>query len=90
MMTTRPATSPDRHARMRRLVRVIIVSAALALTASPFAHPAIARADFNQDFYTFCMNDLGQGKDYCCAHAGGTVNGGKCLDEAGTERLPSP
>lgn len=88
MMTTRPATSPARRARVRRLVRLILFSAAFALTASPFAHTAFARADFNQDFYSFCMNDLGQGKDYCCAHAGGTVNGGSCFDTAGKPHNP--
>jgi hypothetical protein len=86
----RPGTSGPRPAtRVRRLVRATVLSAALALVASPFAHPAIARADFNPDFYKFCINSLGQGNDYCCAHAGGVVKGGQCADPA-TGNVISP
>jgi len=81
-MTTRPTTSPARHAGVRRLVRATLFSAALALAASPFAHPAIARADYNQDFYNWCMSNLSEGNDYCCAHAGGVVKSGACVDPA--------
>jgi hypothetical protein len=78
MMTTRPTTSPARHARVRRLVRVTLFAAVLALAASPFAHPAVARADYNQEFYKWCMANLNAGMDYCCAHAGGVVRNGDC------------
>jgi len=81
-MTTRPTTSPARHAGVCRLVRATLFSAALALAASPFAHPAIARADYNQDFYNWCMSNLSEGNDYCCAHAGGVVKSGACVDPA--------
>jgi hypothetical protein len=91
MMTTRPTTSPARHLRVRRLVRATLFSAALALVASPFAHPAIARADYNQDFYEICIKNLGQGNDYCCAHAGGVAKGGQCMDPAtGITHSPPP
>ncbi|OBF53201.1 hypothetical protein A5787_06125 [Mycobacterium sp. 852002-50816_SCH5313054-b] len=66
-----------------------LCSAALALVASPFVAPAIARADFNQQFYEFCITNLGQGNDYCCAHAAGNVKGGSCLDPA-TGNVISP
>jgi hypothetical protein len=63
-------------------VHATLFSAALALVASPFAHPTIARADFNPGFYTWCMKNLGEGNDYCCGHAGGVVKGGGCMDPA--------
>jgi hypothetical protein len=88
-MITRPRTSLPRHVRVGRLVCATFFSAALALVASPFLHPAIARADFNQEFYYFCIKNLGQGNDYCCAHAGGTVKGGGCVDPA-TGNVVSP
>jgi hypothetical protein len=78
-MTTRPTTSPARHACARQLVRATLFTAVLALAASPFAHPAIAHADYNHVFYDWCMSNLGEGNDYCCAHAGGTVNAGGCV-----------
>jgi hypothetical protein len=85
MMANCPTTSPARHINVRRLVRVVRATSfgvAFALVASLFAHPAIARADFNQEFYYFCIKNLGQGNDYCCAHAGGVVRGGGCVDPA--------
>ncbi|MCV7092026.1 hypothetical protein [Mycobacterium interjectum] len=73
-----------------RTLRAILLSAALAFVASPFVAPATARADFNQQFYQFCITNLGQGNDYCCAHSGGNVKGGGCLDPAsGNITLPA-
>ena len=83
MIMVHPGTSgPSRTTRVRRLTRATLLSAALALVVSPFVQPAIARADFNPDFYSFCIKNLGQGNDYCCAHAGGVVKGGRCADPA--------
>jgi hypothetical protein len=79
-MTIHPSRSTPRQARAVRLVRATVFGAALALVASPFVAPAIARAEFNQEFYQFCITNLGQGNDYCCAHAGGNVKGGSCAD----------
>jgi hypothetical protein len=80
-MITCPTTGLARHVRVRRLVRATLLTAALALAASPFAHPAVARADPpNPDFYKWCMQNLTAGMDYCCAHAGGVVKDGKCGD----------
>jgi hypothetical protein len=74
-----PRTSgPRPTARVRWRARVAILSAAVALAISPFTHPAIARADYDQQFYNFCLANLGQGMDYCCAHAGGSMQNGKC------------
>jgi hypothetical protein len=69
-------------ARSRRLVRASLFASALALTFSPFGQPAIARADFNGDFYDWCMNNLSEGSDYCCEHSGGVVRTGACIDPA--------
>ncbi|OBI87479.1 hypothetical protein [Mycobacterium sp. 1245805.9] len=77
-MITRPRTSSP-----------TLFCAALALVASPFVAPAVAHADFNQDFYRFCITNLGQGNDYCCAHAGGNVKGASCADPV-TGNLISP
>ena len=78
MMITRPTTSLARHVRLRRLVCATVFSAALALVVSPFAQPAIARADYDHNFYEFCKSTLQQGNDYCCAHAGGAPKDGGC------------
>ncbi len=88
-MITRPTTRHTRHARVGRLMSAALLSAALALVASPFVAPGIARAEFNRQFYQFCITNLGQGNDYCCAHAGGSVKDGSCLDPA-TGNVISP
>ena len=82
MMTTRPTTSPARHARVRRLVGMTLFTAVLALAASPFGQLAIARADFSQDSFDWCMNNLSEGHEYCCEHAGGVSRNGACVDPA--------
>ncbi len=81
-MAIRPTTGPTRHARVPRRIRATLFTAALALAVGPFAPPAVARADFNQEFYDWCMSNLSEGKDYCCAHAGGVVKTGACVDSA--------
>jgi hypothetical protein len=82
MTTIVATTSPARPARVRRLVRATLFTAALALAASPFGPPAIAHADFSQDSYDWCMNNLSEGHDYCCEHAGGVSRNGACVDPA--------
>ncbi|SPM28263.1 hypothetical protein [Mycobacterium terramassiliense] len=88
-MIIRPKTNHTRDAGAGRLMRATLISAGLALVASPFVMPASARADLNQQFYQFCITNLGQGNDYCCAHAGGNVKGSSCLDPA-TGNVISP
>lgn len=82
MNTTVATISPARHARVRRLVGMTLFTAVLALAASPFGQLAIARADFSQDSFDWCMNNLSEGVDYCCEHAGGVVRTGACVDPA--------
>lgn len=77
MMALRKS-GPRSTARMRRLLRATILSAALALAVGPVTHPAVARADYDHQFYDFCTNTLKQSSDYCCAHAGGNMQSGNC------------
>jgi hypothetical protein len=53
-----------------------------AAVAVAFDQPALARADYNQNFYDWCMNNLDEGSDYCCENAGGVVRIGACIDPA--------
>ena len=70
-------------ARVRRLIGgAAVLIAVLAAGASPFGHPAIARADVDQNFYDWCTNNLGEGKEYCCQHAGGVIRNGACVNPA--------
>jgi len=80
MMTTRPTATPARRVWVRWLGCAALFGAALALVVSAFVHPVTARADFDQVFYDFCIQQLGQGKDYCCAHAGGVIRDGECVN----------
>jgi hypothetical protein len=77
-MTAWPTTRPTAASRVRDLARAGVVMTALALAASPFAQPAIARADYDPDYFTFCRENTGQSVDYCCAQAGGVVTSGAC------------
>lgn len=70
-------------ARVRRLIAGgAVLIAVLAAGASSFVHPAIARADFDHNFYDWCINNLGGGTGYCCPHAGGVIKNGACVDPA--------
>lgn len=61
---------------------LVCLGGCAALAAVVFGQPASARADFNQNFYDWCMNNLDEGSDYCCEHAGGVVRTGACIDPA--------
>ncbi|MDT5197669.1 MAG: hypothetical protein QOF88_1897 [Mycobacterium sp.] len=39
-----------------------------------------ANAQYDADFYDWCMNNLDEGSDYCCEHSGGVVRSGACID----------
>ena len=82
MTTSVLQTTAARPARVRRLAYAAFFTAAFGLAASLLGHPAIPRADFSQDFYDWCMNNLSEGNDYCCEHAGGVVRQGACIDPA--------
>jgi hypothetical protein len=80
-MTAYPAT-PTAPGRRRLLALYAFLAAALAATVGLLTHPAIARADYDADYYVFCLYSIGQGPAYCCAQAGGVLNSGSCLDPA--------
>jgi hypothetical protein len=71
-------------ARVRRHIGgAAVLIALLAAGASPFVHPAIARANVDQNFYDWCTNNLGETKDQCCQLAGGVINrNGACVSPA--------
>jgi hypothetical protein len=81
--------SPLRHAHVGRVASAALFTAALALAASAFAHPAIGRADFDSNYYDWCLTNLKQGKNYCCQQAGGVLNSGGCMDPANIY-VPAP
>lgn len=69
--------------RVRRLIGgAAVLIAVLAAGASPFVHPAIVRADVDQNFYDWCTNNLGEDNEYCCEHAGGVIRNGACVNPA--------
>ena len=72
-------TNP-RRALVRFLVRAAVVTSVIALAASLFVHPTVARA-FDQDIYAQCVA-LNQGENYCCTQAGGVVKSWGCTDPA--------
>jgi hypothetical protein len=70
-------------ARVRRLIGGgAVLIAVLATWASPFGHAAIARADFDPNFYDWCTNNLGESNQYCCDRAGGVIRNGACVNPA--------
>jgi hypothetical protein len=85
-MTTCSTTGPANSARKRWLSRVALFTAALALAASPFVHPASSRASYDPNYYNLCRASSGQGAEYCCSQASGalisTANGEVCVDPA--------
>jgi hypothetical protein len=88
MMTSHPTSRPARFSRVRRLARAGVIAAALGMGAAVFAHPIVARADYDDKYFKFCVDSIGQGVAYCCAHAGGVVSGGGCVDPANQESSP--
>jgi hypothetical protein len=74
----------------RRLLSAALFAAAVALAASAFGHPAVARADFDQNFYDWCMHNLGEGNQYCCEHAGGVIRSAVCVDPATPKAQGAP
>ncbi len=76
IMITHSTTSPSRHALVRRQWRAAVATAALMLAGSSLAYPVIAHADYDQDEFKWCMENLGLGKQYCCEQAGGVLSGG--------------
>lgn len=77
-MNARQSTMRTRRRPVTWGMRTVV----LALVLNPLAHPTIARADYNPAFYSWCMSNLQEGNDYCCAHSGGVVKDGGCVDPA--------
>lgn len=86
-MATYPTASPAGDAHGRRLARAALFTAALA--ASSFAHPVIAHADYDPDYFRWCTDELKQGDSSCCRQAGG-VFAGTCVDPATIYTPPPP
>jgi hypothetical protein len=85
----RPDPRPARSARARLLARTGLLTAALGVTVALLAQPIAARADYDDDYYKFCIDGIGQGVDYCCSPAGGTLSNGVCVDPASLETPPT-
>ena len=88
MTTTLESNESPRAARIRRVVGAGVFAAAMAFTAGPLGQSAVARADYNDNDFTDCMN-RNMPTDYCCEHAGGVMRGGACIDPA-TLRMQGP
>lgn len=60
---------------MRRLIaRAALSVAALTLAVTPFSYSAMARADYDSDYFNWCMENVGLGAQYCCEQAGGVLS----------------
>jgi hypothetical protein len=85
IMISRPITSAEHQKCWRTRMRMALFAAglfaSLALAVSPFLHPATARA-FDDKYYDWCTNSLGQTKAVCCTNAGGEMFSGNCFDPA--------
>ena len=80
MMTIRSTTTLARRVCARWRVRAALVSAALVLGVGSLILPTTVHAQqYDPDFYDFCIKDLRQSKEYCCAHADGVMKNGDCL-----------
>jgi hypothetical protein len=87
MTTSAPHTI---SARARQLVPANLFAVALTLGANILGQPAIANAQFSQDWFDWCINNLDEGVAYCCQHGGGVVRGGACFNPADLKADPGP
>jgi hypothetical protein len=76
-MTTSASALPG---RTRLLIGASLAAAAIGIGAGPLGLAAVASAQYNADWYDWCMNNLDEGSDYCCEHSGGVVRGGACIN----------
>lgn len=79
----RSKARPAARARRFGMRIACLATATLALAVGPVTISAPASADVNQEFYTWCVHNLSTGQDYCCAHAGGVIRDGQCVNPAG-------
>jgi hypothetical protein len=73
-------TTTSLRGRTRLLLGGALAAAAVGIGAGPLGLAAVASAQYNQNWYDWCMNNLDEGSDYCCEHSGGVVRGGACID----------
>lgn len=66
--------------RTRFFIGASLAAAAIGVGAGPLGLAAVASAQYDADWYDWCMNNLEEGSDYCCEHSGGVVRGGACID----------
>jgi hypothetical protein len=88
--TSPMSTHPPAHQRLRTIARASVLTAGLALAISSFTYPAVARADYDPDYFSWCLENLQQGKAYCCGQAGGVISSGSCTDPASLYTPPPP
>jgi hypothetical protein len=79
-MTTSFASVASLRGRTRLLIGASLATAAIGLGAGPLSLAPAANAQYDADFYDWCMNNLDEGSDYCCEHSGGVVRSGACID----------
>jgi hypothetical protein len=79
-MTSHPTTRPDRSCRRRLLAVAALIALALGAGSAAIADPGAARADFDGDYYEFCLTGIGQSVTYCCQNSGGSLSNGECVD----------
>jgi len=85
MTNTRPTTRAEHQIpgcnRMRMALFAAGLFALLALALGSFLQPATARA-YDDKYYDWCTESLGQTKKVCCTNAGGEMFSGGCFDPA--------
>lgn len=73
-------TTLSRRAHAGSMLRTTVFVAALGAAVGPFGNLAVAGATYDANWYEWCMNNLEEGSDYCCEHAGGVVRQGACIN----------
>jgi hypothetical protein len=75
--------------RTRSFAGAGVLAVALAASLAGFAAPGLARADFDPDYYKFCLDGIGQTVTYCCQNSGGVISNGDCVDAAVDHTAPT-
>lgn len=64
-----------------RFIGLRIAATATALAAGIALAPS-AQANYDADYYQWCLDNIGQGVGYCCAQAEGVVSNDRCVSSA--------
>jgi hypothetical protein len=75
--------------RTRSFACAGVLAVALGASLAVLANPALARADFDGDYYKFCLDGIGQTVTYCCQNSGGVISNGECVDAAVDHTAPT-